>query len=307
MTNELKKDVVVVTSGGRTGTRFFAESLDEIISDCFSVHEPDVWRGFLQSRSWRALRWFGPYHVTIGKLLRRTGMRCVTEHFLSGDWSAEEAASAIERQRCRFYRGRPESLIVESNWQMFGLLPLLPRVFESYKVVALVRDPRTWVRSFVNFGGHHDDRDRVAKFGLPRLSPEMVGGEWKGRWAEMDVFQRLCWDWKWITSRLLDAADTDPLVRLVRFEDLFYSDRRRERLDEVLAFLTDFGERRYDYRIPTGFFERRVNVSRPTRLGPWDEWSEDRRRFLLEMCAPLMERVGYSLEDDPGRSASAGA
>ncbi len=307
MTIEMGKDVVLVTSGGRTGTSFFAERLDEIISDCFSVHEPDVWHGPFRPDSWRAVRWFGFYHVAIGKLLRRTGMRCVGERYLSGDWSEAETVEAITRQRKDFYRSRTASLIVESNTQWYGLLPLVPQILPSYRVLALVRDPRTWVRSWVNYGAHHDDRDRVAKFGLPRLSPEMVGGEWEGRWAEMDVFQRLCWDWRWITSRLLDAADTDPLVRLVRFEDLFYSDRRRERLDEVLAFLTDFGERRYEYRIPPGFFERKVNVSRPTRLGPWEEWSESRRRFLLVMCGPLMDRLGYSLEDDPRRSTAAGA
>lgn len=290
------KDVVLVTSGGRTGTSFFAEVLDGIISDCFSVHEPDVWHGVFRPDSWRAVWWFGFYHVVVGKFQRRTGMRCVAERYLSGDWTEQDTVDAIIRQRGEFYGSRTASLIVESNTQWYALLPLLPRILPRYRVLALVRDPRTWVRSYVNFGGHHDDRDRVQRFGLPRLSPAMIGGEWGDRWEQMDVFERLCWDWKFITSRLLEAADADDRIRLVRFEDLFLSDDRRTRLEETLAFLTDFEDARYEFRVPPGLFEQKVNVSRPTRLGPWEKWSERRREFLTEMCGSLMSRLGYALE-----------
>lgn len=307
MTIDTDKDVVLITSGGRTGTSFFAEVLGEIISDCFSVHEPDVWHGLFRPDSWRAVRWFGFYHVVVGKFLRRTGMRCIAERYLSGDWSEERTVRAIVRQRGAFFRNRSASLVVESNTQWYALLPLLPRILTRYRVLALVRDPRTWVRSYVNFGGHHDNRDRVQRFGLPRLSPEMVDGEWAARWEAMDVFERLCWDWKFITSRLLEAADADEMIRLVRFEDLFLSERRLARLEEALDFLTDFGSRRYGYRVPPDLFERKVNVSRPTRLGPWEDWPDERRNFLEEMCGPLMDRLGYSREDDPRRSASSRA
>lgn len=297
---ETEKDVVLITSGGRTGTSFFAEVLDRIVLDCFSVHEPDVWHGLFRSDSWRAVRWFGPYHVILGKLLRRTGMRCVAERYLGGDWDEDRTVEALIRQRGPFYRSRSASLLVESNTQWYGLLPLLPRVLPRYRVLALVRDPRSWVRSYLNFGGHHDDRDRVARFGLPRVSPEMVGGEWAGRWDGMNVFQKLCWDWWFITGRLVAAADSDPLIRLIRFEDLFESAEGPERLGEALDFLTDFGDHRYSYRVPPDVFARKVNVSRPERAGPWATWPEERRSFLLEMCGPLMERVGYSPDDGSG-------
>lgn len=300
----ITKDVVLITSGGRTGTAFFGEVLGQIVSDCWSAHEPDVWQGVFQRRSWRAVRWFGLYHVIVGKVLRRTGMRCVMERYLSGDWREEEATAAIVRQRADFYEGRPGRLVVESNNQWFGLLPLLPRVFANYRVLALVRDPRSWVRSRINFGGHHDQEDRVRRFGLPRLSPAMLGEDRGKEWVRMDVYERLCWDWWFVTSRIVGAAKGDPQIRLVRFEDLFQSPQRRHRLDETLGFLTDFGDRRYPYRVPNGVFERRVNVSRRKRLGPWREWPDERRTFLEEMCGELMERVGYSLDDEPGERSS---
>lgn len=299
MTIETDKDVVLVTSGGRTGTSFFAKTLDRIIDDCFSVHEPDVWHGPFRRESWRAVRWFGLYHVVVGKLLRRTGMRCISERYLSGDWTEKRAIAAIERQRADFYRSRDASLIVECNAQWYGLLPLLPRVLSSYRVLALVRDPRTWVRSFLNYGHHHDERDQVARLGLPRISPEMFGGEWAGRWQEMTVFQRLCWDWRFITHRLLEAAESDAGIRVVRFEDLFLGPEPEGKLEETLEFLTDFGDRRYDFSVPAGVFDRRLNVSRPVRMGPWNTWPQERRGFLLEMCGPLMDQLGYSADADP--------
>lgn len=293
MTLDLEKHVVLVTSGGRTGTSFFAEVLDQLIEDSFSVHEPDVWHGVIRRDSWRAIRWFGVYHVVLGKLLRRTGMRCVAERYLSGDWTEEETVEAVGRQRADFYRRRSASLIIESNTQWYPLLPLLPRILPRYRVLAIVRDPRTWVRSYLNFGGHHDERDRVARFGLPRMSPEMVGGDWAGRWKDMSVFQRLCWDWKFITDRLVSAADADERIRLVRFEDLFKSEGRAANLASALDFITDFEDRRYEYSVPDGVFGRKVNVSNRERVGPWSTWPDQERRFLLDMCAPLMDRLGY--------------
>lgn len=294
----ITKDVVLITSGGRTGTAFFGEVLGQIVSDCWSAHEPDVWQGF-QPHSWRAIRCFGLYHVIVGKVLRRTGMRCVMERYLSGDWTEEEATAAIVRQRGDFYEGIPASLVVESNTQWFGLLPLLPRAFASYRALALLRDPRSWVRSRVNFGGHHDQEDRVRRLGLPRLSPTMLGENRTEEWAEMDVYERLCWDWRFVTSRIMEAAEGDSRIRVVRFEDLFHSHERRDRFEETLDFLTNFGDRRYEYRIPNGVFERPMNVSRRKRLGPWREWPDERRAFLEEMCGKLMERVGYSLDEEP--------
>ena len=38
----MKKDLVFIASGGRTGTNFFGETLQSIIDNCWSEHEPDV-------------------------------------------------------------------------------------------------------------------------------------------------------------------------------------------------------------------------------------------------------------------------
>lgn len=297
--SRIARDVILVTSGGRTGTSFLGERLGDVIEDCWSVHEPDVWRGARDSASWRAVRWFGPYHVLVGKLLRRTGMRCLVERRLAGDWSDDRVVEAMIRQRKRFYESRSASLVVESNWQWYGLLSLLPRVFDSYRVLAIVRDPRSWVRSWMNFGGHHDETDQVTALGLPRVSPALLGEDPEDGWKRMDVFQRLCWDWRHVTGRLLEGADADFRVRLIRFEDLFLGSERRRHFDEALDFVTNFGARRYPVAVPPGFLDRKVNESRPRRVGPWRRWSKDRRRYLADMCGELMERLGYSLADDP--------
>lgn len=298
----IDKDVALVTSGGRTATSFFGMKMDAFVSDCWSTHEPDVWRGIFNRRSWTAVRWFGAYHVVLGKVLRRTGMRCLTERYISGDWSADETAEAMKHQRERFYQTRPASLVVESNWQLFGLLPLLPKVLPSYRVLAIVRDPRRWVGSWVNFGGHHDEQDMVRRMGLPRMSPGMMGDErWSDRWSDMDSFERLCWDWRLVTLRLVTAARKDPRVRLVRFEDLFEAEDRRTHFEASLGFLTDFGERSYDFHLPPTVYETRVNASPPGPLGSWSEWPDHRRRFLIEMCGSLMKSLGYAMEYRPSR------
>jgi hypothetical protein len=292
--DRIRKHVVLIVSAGRTGTAFLGERMSEFVSDCWSAHEPDVWDGWLSRHSWRAVRWFGPYHTIVGKLIRRTGMRAIAERYLSGDWSGERAATAIIRQRRRFYETRPASLVVESNYQWYGVLPLLRDVFARYGVLAIVRDPRTWVRSRINFGAHHDRRDRVQRLGLPRVSPGLLGREGgAAEWDRMDTFQRLCWDWNFVAERLIQAAAADPAVRLARFEDLFLAGDRRETMLRVLEDVTGLEATDHAVEIPPEALAARTNTSSPRRTRGWEEWTAAQRTHLLETCGEAMTRLGY--------------
>ena len=39
----IKKPTVIITSLGRTGTQFFSTFFGQVLPDCTSLHEPDIW------------------------------------------------------------------------------------------------------------------------------------------------------------------------------------------------------------------------------------------------------------------------
>lgn len=289
----IERDVALIVSGGRTGTSFLGRRASSLIDDCDSFHEPDVWYGAADPRSWRAVVAFGPYHAVLGKVLRRTGMLALSYRYCSGHWSAEKTAAAVIRQRKRFYGRSSAGLVLESNYQWFGLLPLLPRVFKSYRVLAIVRDPRSWVRSWLDYGGHHDETDMLVQYGGRRLSPEVVGEGHLFDWSRMDTFQRLCWDWAFVARQLMQAASTDPRIALVRFEDLFLAPDAERSMTRALEVIADFGDHRYVVKVPPGALQARVNASAATEPTAWHSWSASQRSFLLEVCGEAMAQLGY--------------
>jgi len=295
-----QKDLVFIVSGGRTGTKFFGKALNTIIENCYAVHEPDLMPDPYKSDFCEVVhrvRTFGLYHMVIGRLRGETGVRNLARkrlsHELGGDMKTTR--QAIHKHRDYFHAGIQQSLVIESYFQWYGLLPEVREVYPNAKVAAIVRDPREWVQSWLNYKGHHDTRDMVLTFGQPRLTPAMIGDQkWADRWSNMSVFHKLCWDWKTIYF-LVDAfAQYDELTAAFRFEDLFDPNRpdmRRAFLD----FGTTHGKRRFAYRDSNALFGQRINASSGRTVG-WTNWSTADARFLEEMCGDLMARYGYGTE-----------
>lgn len=292
----MNKHLVLIVSGGRTGTRFFGDLLASVVDDCFSVHEPDLFEGFTR-RTWDRLKVFGFNHMIFGRISGRTGIRNLTQRYLSGELDDTAVDAAIRRHREAYYASIPTPLIVESYYAWFGLLPAVQRVFPGCRIVAIVRDPRTWVRSWLQFGGHHDRKDLVRWFGQKRLEPTMLGDtKFDKDWPHMSRFEKLCWDWRTINTCLADFVDADPDANLYRYEDLFLAEDRIESVAHMLDFMTQFADRQYGYSLDGSILERRVHASRQNAFPSWTDWSPEMARSLSEICGPLMKRFDYGAE-----------
>jgi hypothetical protein len=292
----MQKDLVFIISGGRTGTQFFGTVLGSLVEGCFSVHEPDVLGSHIAPLELiRRIRRFGLHHMITGRLLGTSGVRILANQFLQGNGARDldGMVRTIRRYRNRYFESISAPLIVESNSQWYGALPALRAAYPYAKIVGIVRDPRTWVVSWANHGGRHDQRDLVTTMGQKRPHPAIVGDDrWADKWAAMTTFQRLCWDWKLINGVITDFAEDDADTRVFRFEDLFGPDPAVRR--DFMAFITSHKSRAYDYYDPELAFAKRVNASSGATPN-WPLWSTDDRRFLHDMCGQLMERYGYSL------------
>ena len=292
------KYIAIIASGGRTGTTFFGDLLSGIIEDSFSVHEPDMFVGF-NARTLGKIRKFGFYHMLVGRVIGRTGIRNLNQKYLSGKLSMEQLASAIRQHRDKYYGSLHESYIIESYPQCYGILPALPKVFPHYKVVGLIRDPRTWVQSIVNQEGFYGGNKPFLKFLHKILDPFMIGDQvYMERWPQMSEFEKSCWLWAAITRTLRHSEAQDENVRIFRYEDLFLAPERDQNMEEMLRFMTVFEDRVIEYKYDPSIFNIVRNSSKSAKMPLWQDWPQELCFQMNEICGNLMRDCGYGMEKD---------
>ncbi len=294
----MNKFLALIVSGGRTGTTFLGNFLSYMIEDSFSVHEPDAYIG-INKKSLERIKIFGIYHMIIGRLLKRTGIRNLSQRYQAGELSLKELYEAVKRHRLNYYKSMNSSFIIESYSQWYGILPVVPHIFKQYKILGVVRDPRDWVSSWLNYEAHFGKRDNVIRLGFRRLDPEMVGDDqYAYKWDKMSSFQKLCWTWTRVYGYILTFTREDPHSILVRYEDLFLSDERERYFKEVLDFLSDFGRKKFHYDFRPELLKQKINTSSRNIFSDWMDWDPEHARQLHEMCGSLMTRFSYGHEQE---------
>lgn len=294
----MDKDIVFIVSAGRTGTKFFGELLSKMIVECHSVHEPDVIHG-VNSELIGKIKTFGIYHMLIGRILGQTGIRPLTLKYLSNQISLNELGEKILNQRKNYYESTKKRLIVESYNKWYGILPGIPMAFpEHYKILAIIRDPRDWVTSSMNFQTPFGSRDHVHRLGFQRLNPSIVNDKkYILEWNDMSRFKKLCWTWNTVYEIILNFAKSDQNTALFRYEDLFKSRDRGSHFKKLLEFTTHFNNRDHDYKFAENDLNHIVNSTTEKSFPSWVNWDSDQARTLERFCQPLMAEFGYGKED----------
>jgi hypothetical protein len=298
------RDLVFIASAGRTGTAFLGRNLDRVIGDCHSEHEPDLLFG-MHGLTWRQIREFGLWHMLFGRLTGQAGVRVLGQRLLTGGIDAETARRRLRRSRARYHAGIPAGLVIESHFQWWLLAGELARMWPEAKLIGIVRDPRDWIRSWLNHGGRYDRRDRAALLPPGRLTPAKLGqGALARRWDGWGTFGKLAWEWAELYGRLTAAVEAHPAARMWRFEDLFGPDPAP--MAELVRFAADHGARRYPVGELAGFTAQAANASRGD-APDWRRWSPAQAALVEELCGPLMARWGYGAEPEWRALAARGA
>jgi hypothetical protein len=256
---DMPEKIVFVLSTSRTGTKALAEGLAG--DDIHSPHQPPFSRLLTVASNYYLHGW----------LSRRTLEQLV----------ARLREPQILNAGCRYYV------------QVFSLDYLPAKIISerhpNVYVVQIVRDPRTFVRSYLNWM-HSQFKSFVANKVVLGWHPSGYStGETSWRvWRQMDEFQRVCWHWTYKNTLLESLFEGDEHHIRVRFEDLFLA-RDSETLERALAFVGIPYRERFE-----SVLRESKNVSRKTYCPPWDTWSEVRKRQLLDICGEKMEEYGYS-------------
>jgi hypothetical protein len=289
------KYFVFLTSAGRTGTKFFGDLLGDMIDGAFSVHEPDVLMDF-KLKSLRQLRYFGLYKLIIGKLMRKTGIRNLSQNFLSGQIKLIDLKAAIVDHRDNYYRSIDRELIIESYSGWYGAIPAIQSLYKNYKIVVIVRDPRDWVVSNMNWGTMYGKRDWVSRLGLGRLDPAMIGDtQLEQQWQNFSQFQKLCWAWKTIYEIILVSAERDANTIIFKFEDLFRSEKKYENMEKLLSFISKFPAKNFKYNIPQNILEKQVNTNISYEFSRQGNWDTKMNSELIRICSKTAKKFKYAV------------
>lgn len=288
------KDLVFVVSGGRTGTRFLGEKISSAIDWSFSEHEPDlIYLRDLRSR--KRLRDLGLWNGIVGKLTGHAGIRSIGTLRLKGRISRPSAIDRIIKIRAAYHKNIDQPLIIESNSQWHLACDQISEIWPKAKIAIIIRDPRTWIRSWLNKGTRWSFTDLPRWVPPGRLTPRSTGDDqWKHKWRKFGIFGRLAWEWRFVYSRLDEHAQNNQNAQVFRFEDLF-AHGDQSQINNLLLFCAQHEQKTYQVKIPSQFTSRRINESKGPEMD-WNRWSDERCRLVNELCGPLMQKYGYGNE-----------
>ena len=291
----MNKDLVFIVSGGRTGTQFFGDRLKDIIDDCWSEHEPDMVQGLSILTLNRIIR-FGVWHMVIGRVLGRSGIRVVGRRYRSGKINDKQLYKKIRAMREDYHKQHEEHLIVESYYVWWLLVNQIQVVWPNAKIICVIRDPRTWINSWLKHQQGRRSETLKENFLSANVTPELIGDkDWIEPWKDMSQIAKLAWEWKTIYTTLYEASERSELTSVFRFEDVFSNNTF---MREVLHFVSHHENRSYNVNesILLTFTSDRINASKKDGSS-WESWSDEDARIVEELCGPLMKIYNYG--DEP--------
>jgi hypothetical protein len=265
---------ILIISTGRTGTIFFARLFADHYPVAASYHE----RG--ASRLIQILT-----NAHFAHLFPKSGVKNAWKYFKGNE-----------------IRDCEKAFHIDSNSFLYGLASFAPELYPNLKVLHIVRDPRTYVTSHLNFQLQKNTSfiaNRFVPFWQP--NPFLIGElPWKDVFR-FSRFEKFCWIWEF-KNRIIEQLEgtSTPYLR-VRFEDLFLSP------DPEIIFgkITDF------VGLPrlTGIrdrFHEPANTSSKTTHRDWREWTPLQCIQLNKHCGLRMEKYGYGGEAEWNKIIGAG-
>lgn len=256
-------DPVLIVSTGRTGTRFLAQYL--------SSHYPDV----------------EAHHTTDwSRLINVLGNMQLTG--LIGEGAVLAAWRVLKAKR---FAVTDKSYFVDSNNHLFAFAAMARRVYPGVRIVHVVRDPRTYVRSHLNWSTQRT-ASYVANYLVPFWQPNgwLLNEVGLKKWINMSKFDKFCWIWDFKNRLMASIESTAAPYLRVRFEDVTGPPENSDQLEALARFIgLDAGSRRGGETAP-------VNQTTERRFPAWEQWPDADCRTLERFCGEQMRRYGYGSE-----------
>ena len=262
--NPKLEQVVVILSTGRTGTKALAHFFNTTYDSVTALHEPRPSRH----------------------------LRLASNRAMAKGMAPEAAVRTLGKARAHLLASLTRPVYIESNWYIYAFLDALRPVFgENTKVLHVVRDPRTYVPSMLNYGTYQGLKAVATKF-VPYwyIRPEQMSDRPAKRWAQMSEAERLAWHWRVVNTELDRApAMFGDEYLFMRYEDIFKPD------GSGLAKLLPWIGLPENTELLGKIRGERVNAS-TGRSSAWAKVEPEAQRAVLDLCGEQMLRYGYDLD-----------
>lgn len=252
-----------IISTGRTGTTFFASLFRKLGARSF--HEPGP-------------RW----------------LRFASNAYASGNMNDERARRIIETRRLPIVV-QSSVPYVEASCFLYGMVRPILETIDDAHVVHVVRDPRSFVRSGMNWGMYRFGGRLLNWIPYRRLAEPHFGGRFsvarRLRWAMKGQFDRLCWAWAHLNAAARAQGAGSDRFETIRYEDIFDQEREYgglQRICTLAGFELNFNALR-------SVASRPVNAARKRSFPEWPNWSSAQLRELQRQCGDEASRYGYDL------------
>lgn len=296
----IEKPTIVITSLGRTGTKFFAELFNDIIPTSTSLHEPDILNFSLKKGKGikylkKQIKESGASNLIIKKAFGQWSLVKTSDKRFLKTINFDTVKKDLIRQRKNFISTCKGSYYIESNVGYYGLLDILPYVFSRHKAVYIVRDGREWVASNMKWGEMYG-KGRLRKIFAHNWpeAKDVADDEYHDKWREMNRFEKLCWAWHKLNAFAIKNAENNPYAKWIRFEDVFISRDRYENLEKLVRFLTDMPDKKIPWTSINGFLDKRIHQS-SGYYPEWNKWQPSQQKIFQEICGDLMCKLGYEM------------
>lgn len=250
--------MVFVLSTGRTGTKFLAEYFNATYDSVLALHEPK------------------PSYL----------LRIASNAYAAGRVSQQTLVSLYRRERRKILPTLTTDIYIEATGYLYGFVDVLDQITDKPVILHIIRDPREFVRSAHNHGSH-SGRKLMATTFVPYWYPSVKQVLKGQRVSSVGISSA---KWVVINRKLLEAGPRHPNYHLIKFEELFDETNSGLRcICDVLGL--DFAA--------SGVVSpsEKVNAGQHKKLDRWQQWSAEQCRELHEICSPLMQEVGYGVED----------
>lgn len=269
-TREVTPSVILVLSTGRTGTKFLAHLLGNCLPDVEAHHTTAYSRLFnILGNLYLAGLIPESIIISLWKILK--------QHEI-------ELSSA--------------SIFLDSNPHLVGLVELIERLYPQPKILHIVRDPRTYVRSHLNWAKHRPQSfiaDNWVPFWQP--NPVLTDGMSVHKWLTLSKFERYCWVWCFKNQLLRDIGNSGVPYLCIRFEDMLNPSEAEATFSQIMCFIGG-PEVKEDIAELVENTQQPLNATTRRSFPKWQEWDDATCKRLQAQCDPLMTYYGYGQEPE---------
>jgi hypothetical protein len=255
---------IVIISTGRTGTIFLSRLFGDLYPQVSSYHE----RG--ASRPIQILT-----NLHFAHLFPKSGLK-----------HAWRLLKGREIETCK------KPFHMDANCFLYGLVALAPELYPDLKVIHIVRDPRTYLTSHLNFS-RQKGTSFIGNYLVPfwQPNPFLVGEIPWSRFFRLSRFERYCWIWDFKNRVMASLEDTSTSYLRIRFEDIFGAKNPGGVFAQITNFIGLPSIKEIDDR-----FREPVNAATKTVFDDWHAWSPKLCAQLQSVCGERMKRFGYGGE-----------